>query len=446
LKYLKRSYRFGANGYAIRFFISIAMTFAIGLASSPLAGAQTATAGVSAGNYATSTSHTALQQRLTQVKRMIQDLKASSQENVQSAVAEQKKCLEQVKSFDTKLGDISLQRNEFDRRGDELRVSLARSAEQQKNSSAEIEKLRADVERTRASMAGLEHNFELLRKWWWVPGYGQYLAIKSLVDGEITQHRSLLEELNHKNILAANQSALVLGARKMMCEIAEERESIDGAAEALTCVQGVVQKKGEEFRVKTIALTDREEFWQRMNDMGSITVDGRRRVLADLLNAAPSSQIDGLVTTQLEKLESALSDYSHQLDQGKQFLAATPVDYCMHEDAGNQCAVPKPKETSSFQYSCNDIKIGNEADVLTAQCRKYNGAMQSTSIRLRGIHNMNGVLAQNAQGDSSFQKSCANVFVCGTLLMASCKTRTGSYTDSMIKISGMHNINGTLVY
>jgi len=211
-------------------------------------------------------------------------------------------------------------------------------------------------------------------------------------------------------------------------------------------VHDIVQKKGEEFRVKTIALTDREEFWQRMNDMGSITVDGRRRVLADLLNAAPSSLIDGLVTKQLEKLEGALSDYSRQLDQGKQFLAATPADYCMHEDAGNQCGVSKPTETSSFQHSCTDIKTGNEADVLVAQCKKFNGTMQSTSIRLKGIHNMNGVLVQGGQSVSSFQRSCTNVFVCGTSLMASCKTKTGAYAESVIKIGGLHNNNGTLVY
>jgi len=444
LKYLKPAHRYDARGYAIRYLMLAVLAAVAG--GFQLANAAELASGSETGSYAASAQHVALRERLASVEKMIQGLKTSSQENVQSAVSEQKKCLEQVKSFDTKLGDIDLQRNDFDRRGDELRVSLARSAEQQKNSAAEIEKLRKDVERTRASLDQLERNFELLRKWWWVPGYGQYLAVKTLVDGEITQHRSLLEELNFKNMLVANQAALVLGARKMMCEIAEERESIDGAAEALTCVQGIVQKKGEEFRVKTIALTNREEFWQRMNDMGSITVDGRRRVLADLLNAAPSNQMDKLVAAQVERLEGALSDYSRQLDQGKQFLAATPADYCMHEDAGNQCGVPRPKATSSFQFSCNDIKVGNEADVLTAQCRKYDGSMQSTSIRLRGIHNMNGVLAQNAAGASSFQRSCTNVFICGTSLMASCRTKTGSYVDSMVKISGLHNANGALVY
>lgn len=388
----------------------------------------------------------ALGKRLIEVEEMTTKLKITAETNVQAAVDGRKRCLNSVKAFDEKLGNLYLQREDFDRRGDELKVTLAKTTEQDRNYTAQVEKLRLDVNKAKSSLAQLEHNFELLRKWWWVPGYGQYLAIKTLVDGEIAQHTTILGELNSSQVQLASYDVLMRGARSMLCEITEERENLNGAIEALQCVQDRVHKRGTEFRENTIALADREEFWTKLNDLASITVDGRRQAIVQLFKAQPNANIEYAIATQTTKLEAALDDYGQRLETGRQFLAAVPEDFCTREEFTNQCVVQKANETSSFQHSCSNFGMTAGLDTLSAQCKKTNGSLQAASLRLRGIHNMDGALVNSNRGESSFQRSCKDVFICGTTLMASCRMRNGRFKDASVKIDGIHNMDGQLTY
>lgn len=388
----------------------------------------------------------ALGKRLADIEELTRQLKITADANVQSAIEGRARCLDSVKAFDEKLGSLYLQREAFDKRGDELKVTLAKTTEQDRNYRAQVEKLRNDVNQAKATLAQLEHNFDLLRKWWWVPGYGQYLSIKTLVNGEIAQYKTIIEELNNSQIQLANYDGLMRAARSMLCEITEERENMSGAIEALQCVQNLIHERGTEFREKTMALADREIFWAKLNDLGSITVEGRRQAIVQLFKAKPSPAIELAITAQAAKLEAALADYQQRLDAGQQFLAEVPADYCTREEYANQCAVQKAGETSSFQASCSDADIAEGQDVLAAQCRKMNGSMQATTVRLRGIHNSDGVLVNTSQGESSFQRSCKDVFICGTTLMASCRMRDGKYKDASVKIEDIHNMDGQLTY
>lgn len=388
----------------------------------------------------------ALGKRLIDIEELTKKLKITAETNVQAAIDGRKRCLDSVKAFDEKLGNLYLQREDFDKRGDELKVTLAKTTEQDRNYKAQVEKLRNDVNQATSSLAQLEHNFELLRKWWWVPGYGQYLAIKTLVDGEIAQYKTILGELNSSQVQLASYDALMRGARSMLCEITEERENLNGAIEALQCVHDRVHKRGTEFRENTIALADREEFWTKLNDLASITVEGRRQAIVQLFKAQPNANIDYAIATQATKLEAALKEYAQRLEAGQKFLAAVPDDFCVREEYSNQCAVQKAPETSSFQHSCSNIEVAEGQDVLSAQCRKMNGSQQAASLRLRGIHNMDGVLVNAQQGESSFHRSCKDVFVCGTTLMASCRMKNGKYKDANVKIAGIHNMDGQLTY
>lgn len=388
----------------------------------------------------------ALGKRLIEIEELTKRLKTTAEANVQAAVEGRKRCLDSVKAFDEKLGNLYLQREDFDKRGDELKVTLAKTTEQDRNYKAQVEKLRNDVNQAQASLAQLEHNFDLLRKWWWVPGYGQYLSIKTLVDGEIAQYKTILAELNSSQVQLANYDALMRGARSMLCEITEERENLNGAIEALQCVHDRVHKRGTEFRENTIALADREEFWTKLNDLASITVEGRRQAIVQLFKAQPNANIEYAIATQATKLEAALKDYEQRLETGQKFLAAVPADYCTREEYTNQCVVQKAIETSSFQHSCSSIDVAEGQDVLSAQCKKMNGSPQAASLRLRGIHNMDGVLVNTNQGESSFHRSCKDVFVCGTTVMASCRMKNGKYKDANVKLVGIHNMDGQLTY
>ncbi|KAB8316393.1 cyanovirin containing protein [Tolypothrix campylonemoides VB511288] len=100
---------------------------------------------------------------------------------------------------------------------------------------------------------------------------------------------------------------------------------------------------------------------------------------------------------------------------------------------------------SNFQSSCKKISIAG--NTLSANCRRANGSFNKTAIRILGIHNNNGRLVfSNLNNASSFQSSCRGISVAGDTLSASCRTPNGSFSNTAIRIPGIQNNNGNLTY
>lgn len=101
---------------------------------------------------------------------------------------------------------------------------------------------------------------------------------------------------------------------------------------------------------------------------------------------------------------------------------------------------------SNYQLSCNRISI--QGNKLSANCRKINGNFNRTSIVLRGIENINGVLKVTSVNKiSNYQLTCQKIrIVKGNILSANCKKRNGSLRSTALRLNGIENINGSLRY
>jgi len=109
-------------------------------------------------------------------------------------------------------------------------------------------------------------------------------------------------------------------------------------------------------------------------------------------------------------------------------------------------AAAKPaaaQSASTFQNSC--VHIFASGDILSADCRGQNGVFTRTSIEIPGIANIDGVL-QFTGDRSSFQNSCRNIRVDGDVLSALCRRGDGAYSPSSIEIPDIVNIDGVLQY
>lgn len=103
------------------------------------------------------------------------------------------------------------------------------------------------------------------------------------------------------------------------------------------------------------------------------------------------------------------------------------------------------QSNSSFQSSCTNVSIAG--DTLSANCRRRDGRFNRTAIRIRGIHNNNGNLVfTNLNTASSFQSSCTNISIAGNTLSANCRRRNGSFNHTSILVPGISNNNGNLTY
>lgn len=101
---------------------------------------------------------------------------------------------------------------------------------------------------------------------------------------------------------------------------------------------------------------------------------------------------------------------------------------------------------AAFLESC--INIAVNGGLLTAECKGKDNRYRKSSIEIRGIRNNNGNLeyTKNPRSPSSFQETCEDVKIKESRLVARCERRDGSYSRTSIMIRGIYNNNGRLEY
>jgi len=106
---------------------------------------------------------------------------------------------------------------------------------------------------------------------------------------------------------------------------------------------------------------------------------------------------------------------------------------------------PADAARSSYQKTCKEISISG--NVLSANCRRRDGSYNQTSIVLRGIENIDGVLkVTDPNRDSNYQLTCDDIHIRGDKLSAVCKRRDQQLHRTSIILNGIENIDGVLEY
>ena len=111
-----------------------------------------------------------------------------------------------------------------------------------------------------------------------------------------------------------------------------------------------------------------------------------------------------------------------------------------------EAAFANATDPSTEQDSCT--ALGVTGATLTAVCRRRDGSFNArTAIRMRGIDNVKGKLAyaRHPTASSTYQDSCETIDVIGATLTATCRRRDGSCNDqTTIRMRGIDNVNGKL--
>lgn len=111
--------------------------------------------------------------------------------------------------------------------------------------------------------------------------------------------------------------------------------------------------------------------------------------------------------------------------------------------------------TSTFHQSCSGIKLSTDGTTIEAGCWKRDRKTSvNTSLRLKGIVNIDGKLTMVRGAQSNHDKSC-DTFVLylpareksstqEPQLSAICKTNSQKRSRSILNLTGIENIDGTL--
>jgi CVNH domain len=100
---------------------------------------------------------------------------------------------------------------------------------------------------------------------------------------------------------------------------------------------------------------------------------------------------------------------------------------------------------SSYQLTCSNIALKD--NVLIATCRRRDQSLNSTSITLKGIENIDGTLkVLNPQKTANFNLTCAGTSIVGAEISSKCRTINGRFLSTSTTINGIENIDGRLTY
>ena len=171
------------------------------LASSTLAAVETAARLVAAGRPPEADA------ALAEVERRTPVLQASLDCLAARIAPVERQCAFAVSQLEGRMSDLRTRERELDDSLGRLREALAEARAGQSLNQAELARKRAEADAAARQLAELRERQRELESWWWVPGYGQYLAIRTLADNDIGRHRTAVDELNAAQRTAADLKA-----------------------------------------------------------------------------------------------------------------------------------------------------------------------------------------------------------------------------------------------
>ncbi|BAY28905.1 Cyanovirin-N [Nostoc carneum NIES-2107] len=180
-------------------------------------------------------------------------------------------------------------------------------------------------------------------------------------------------------------------------------------------------------------------------------LDGIQKSIAELPNLSYEHGQKALpdIENKLQQLKTEASDRAQEFQQ---LSEREQTEYNKLLDRINQLYTAQKNQQqyvasypSSYQKSC--FRISLQGNVLSATCLTRNQSSYDTSIRLKGIENIDGNLVViNPQKDAEFYLTCRNIDVFRDEIEGDCQTNNGDFISTSTTIKGIENINGELKY
>jgi multidrug efflux pump subunit AcrA (membrane-fusion protein) len=105
------------------------------------------------------------------------------------------RCVTHIADLNTRVADLSNQEDALNVKIQDIEAQLVNIETRKQLTEEEIKKLRTSLSATEQLLAERRRKLHELEKWWWVPFYGAYLAIRTTVDNDIGNYNSLRNTL-----------------------------------------------------------------------------------------------------------------------------------------------------------------------------------------------------------------------------------------------------------
>lgn len=201
-----------------------------------------------------------------------------------------------------------------------------------------------------SSIQARKEKLDELKKWFWVPGYGQYLAIRTLVDEDITKLQSSQQELrDNARMLTRNENALS-AVRKTLQGLSDQVADMQSRLSDLRRLADRANLELARAKSRTAFLIDARSFMADLRAMASnfetFSLPHLSTVLSRLANRGLDSRMS-VLNRQANTFAGDLREFAMAVDAHENFLTYAPASGNFVEIANHGAYVMKARAVGS---------------------------------------------------------------------------------------------------
>lgn len=210
----------------------------------------------------------------------------------------------------------------------QLRADLAEAVLDDQLTSAELAKIQATIAENQRDLAERQRKLQELRDWWWVPGYGLYLAIRTAVDNDEARARSLVVDLDKLQGELSRNAAHVNGLRQLNARLETEAETAQWSGDSLNQMRDDLHGKLGTRKGAVVFFVEARSFWDQVRRIDLDSVGSTLSFIQELQRDLDSEVSVSLLGEEKQTLMEELDSFAAAIDTNKKFLFGEGFDLC----------------------------------------------------------------------------------------------------------------------
>jgi len=281
---------------------------------------------------------------IDQAKESLGILLERTQQLQSIANQEHDRCVQNQGEIEKRVNDLYTRQQQESDKLKGLQGELAEASKSAELSQNEITRLHNDLNATQKNIRETQEKLQELSKWWWVPGYGQYLSVRTLVNNDIAREQRLIRNLNEQREQLRKNQVNLRGTRKLMDELLSNQRQTEQLLQDLQKMESENQSKLEQFKLSSVFLTDAEVFWGEVGNSldvnGSNFIDTMEILQKRLAERGQGTRFPVQRLQSADSFREALLGFADSVDKNTSFLLNPEIAYC-----GGPLPPPNPRET-----------------------------------------------------------------------------------------------------
>jgi hypothetical protein len=271
------------------------------------------------------------QAKLRSMRASLDKLAGLAERFRELANREHARCMERILDLERRTSDLFQQQEQIFAQITALDAQIANAAGSADVAGAQIAELNAKIQGSVAAFDQREQKLKELESWWWVPAYGQYLATRTLVDGDIASYQSLAGTLRDAGQRLRDSHAASQAANTLRGQLQSSRNPMVATINGLKQMRTDSEGELGDLKHSAVVLTDASVLWAKAGSLLTISaadqLDSLQSIQQLLEKESKAPDFDDPSREYAADLQATLIRFAQSVDNGSNFLLE-PASFC----------------------------------------------------------------------------------------------------------------------